>query len=147
MISRTHPKNGDSIAVIGLTSSGATHLPVVSNDDQGHTVSFNSCTSLLKSTENIKELGTPSKHISCVSFVFIPDDNIEAAKEELKDLIYASFHGNVPPMGMIIGVLNAVWAKSGPRILSIILRKVHSFNELQILELRKGYCLICVAIL
>lgn len=75
-----------------------------------------------------------------MSFVFIPDDNIEAAKEEL-------FHGNVPPMGMIIGVLNAVWAKSGPRILSIILRKVRSFNELQILELRKCYCLVRVKIL
>ncbi|KAG2320503.1 hypothetical protein Bca52824_013716 [Brassica carinata] len=91
-------------SIIPMVSSS---LLEVSNDDQTHPVPFNNYTSLLKSTKEIKELGAPSKHISCVSFVFIPDDNIEAAKEEL-------FHGNVPPMGMIIGVLNAVWAKSGP---------------------------------
>ncbi|CAH2065607.1 unnamed protein product [Thlaspi arvense] len=51
-----------------------------------------------------------------VPFVFIPDENIEAAKEEFKEIIFARFHGNSPPMGRIIGVVNALWARTGPQI-------------------------------
>lgn len=48
--------------------------------------------------------------------MLIPDENIEAAKLEFKDFIYARFHGDYPSMGKIIGVVNAVWARVGPRI-------------------------------
>lgn len=56
------------------------------------------------------------EHISGVPFVLIPDENIVSAKEELRDFIYARFHGDWPSMGHIIGVINAIWAKTGPRI-------------------------------
>ncbi|KAF8110674.1 hypothetical protein N665_0080s0009, partial [Sinapis alba] len=72
--------------------------------------------SLLKSSADLKELGIPAEHTSGVPFVLIPDENIAAAKQEFKDYLFARFHSDVPPMGRIIGVLNAVWAKSGPRI-------------------------------
>ncbi|KAG2243811.1 hypothetical protein Bca52824_094351 [Brassica carinata] len=61
-------------------------------------------------------MGTPIDHISGAPFVLIPDENIEAAKMEFKDFIYARFHGDYPSMGKIIGVVNAVWARTGPRI-------------------------------
>ncbi|KAJ0263906.1 hypothetical protein HA466_0023520 [Hirschfeldia incana] len=72
--------------------------------------------SLLKSSAQLQELGTPSDHVSGSPFVLIPDENIEAAKLEFKDFIYARFHGDFPSMGKIIGVVNAVWARVGPRI-------------------------------
>ncbi|KAG2306140.1 hypothetical protein Bca52824_025888 [Brassica carinata] len=71
---------------------------------------------LLKSTAKLKEIGTPIEHVSGAPFVLIPDENIEAAKLEFKDFIYARFHGDYPAMGKIIGVVNAIWAKTGPRI-------------------------------
>ncbi|KAF8087498.1 hypothetical protein N665_0583s0007 [Sinapis alba] len=63
---------------------------------------------LLKSSAQLQEMGSPSEHIS--------DESIEAAKLEFKDLIYTSFHGDYPSMGKIIGVVNVVWARTGPRI-------------------------------
>lgn len=70
-------------------------------------------------TETIKkgdELGSPSKHISGAPFVLIPDENIEEAKEEFKEFIFARFQGDIPSKGRVIGVVNAVWARNGPRI-------------------------------
>ncbi|RID72412.1 hypothetical protein BRARA_C04305 [Brassica rapa] len=78
---------------------------------------------LLKSSAQLQEIGTPVEHVSGAPFVLIPDDNIEAAKLEFKDFIYARFHGDHPSMGKIIGVVNAVWARSGPRIF------VHNIGE------------------
>ncbi|KAF8100365.1 hypothetical protein N665_0226s0026 [Sinapis alba] len=72
--------------------------------------------SLLKSSVQLQVLGSPTEHVSGAPFVFIPDENIEAAKREFKDFVYARFHGDYPSMGKIIGVVNAVWAKTGPRI-------------------------------
>ncbi|KAH0885456.1 hypothetical protein HID58_061552, partial [Brassica napus] len=72
--------------------------------------------SLVKDFATLEELGTPSEHVSGVPFVLIPDENIESAKEEFRDYIFARFHGDWPSMGRIIGVVNAVWAKTGPRI-------------------------------
>lgn len=64
----------------------------------------------------LEEIGSPTQHISGVPFVFIPDENIQAAKVEFKDFIYAQFHGPPPAMGRVIGVVNAIWARAGPRI-------------------------------
>lgn len=72
--------------------------------------------SLLKSSAQMQELGNPTEHVSGVPFVLIPDENIESTKLEFKDFIYARFHGDIPQMGRIIGVINVVWAKSGPKI-------------------------------
>ncbi|KAH0859701.1 LOW QUALITY PROTEIN: hypothetical protein HID58_087962, partial [Brassica napus] len=71
---------------------------------------------LLKCSAQLQEMGTPIDHISGAPFVLIPDENIEAAKMEFKYFIYARFHGDYPSMGKIIGVVNAVWARTGPRI-------------------------------
>ncbi|KAL0788115.1 LOW QUALITY PROTEIN: hypothetical protein Bca101_004361 [Brassica carinata] len=71
---------------------------------------------LLKNSAQLQELGTPVEHVSGAPFVIIPYENIEAAKLEFKDFIYARFHGEYPSMGKIIGVVNAVWARTGPRI-------------------------------
>ncbi|KAJ4875454.1 hypothetical protein Rs2_40472 [Raphanus sativus] len=79
--------------------------------------------SLLKASAQLEELGTPTEHISGVPFVLIPDENIVAAKEEFRDFIYARFHGDQPKMGRIIGVVNAIWARVGPRIF------VHSIGD------------------
>lgn len=64
----------------------------------------------------LEEIGTPTQHISGAPFVLIPDENIEAAKAEFKDYIFAQFHGPPPEMGRVIGVVNAIWARTGPRI-------------------------------
>ncbi|ESQ43689.1 hypothetical protein EUTSA_v10015497mg, partial [Eutrema salsugineum] len=71
---------------------------------------------LFKESSLLDEIGTPSEHVSGVPFVLIPDENVESAKEEFKDFIFARFHGDAPEMGRIIGVVNAIWARSGPRI-------------------------------
>ncbi|CAF2087410.1 unnamed protein product [Brassica napus] len=71
---------------------------------------------LLKCSAQLQEMGTPIDHISGAPFVLIPDENIEAAKMEFKDFIYARFHGDYPSVGKIIGVVNVVWARTGPRI-------------------------------
>lgn len=64
----------------------------------------------------LEEIGTPVEHVSCAPFVLIPDDNIAAAKEEFREFIFARFPGDCPSMGRIIGVVNYIWAKTGPRI-------------------------------
>jgi len=61
-------------------------------------------------------MGNPTKHVSGIPFILIPDENVAAAKEEFKDYIFAQFHGPPPDMGRIIGVVNVLWARSGPRI-------------------------------
>lgn len=71
---------------------------------------------LLKASAELEEIGTPTEHVSGAPFVLIPDENIQAAKEEFKDFLFARFPGDCPTMGRIIGVVNAVWARSGPRI-------------------------------
>lgn len=58
----------------------------------------------------------PTEHISGALFVLIPDENLDAAREEFKDFIYAKFHKEAPAMGRVIGVVNAIWTRSGPRI-------------------------------
>lgn len=73
-------------------------------------------TSLFGDSSKLEEIGSPSQHISGVPFVLIPDDNIAAAREEFKDFIFAQFQGNPPEMGRVIGVVNALWACSGPPI-------------------------------
>lgn len=80
-------------------------------------------TSLLKASCQLEELGTPTEHISGVAFVLIQDENITPAKEEFKEFIYARFHGDWPTMGRIIGVVNPLWARAGPRIF------VHNVGE------------------
>lgn len=64
----------------------------------------------------LEEVGTPTQHISGAPFVLIPDTNIEGAKKEFKDFVFAQFHGPAPEMGRVIGIVNAIWAKAGPRI-------------------------------
>ncbi|KAF3575402.1 hypothetical protein F2Q69_00063063 [Brassica cretica] len=64
----------------------------------------------------LQELREPSQHVSGAPFILIPDDNLETAKEEFKEFVYARFHGDAPEMGKVIGVVNAIWARSGPRI-------------------------------
>ncbi|CAF2070493.1 unnamed protein product [Brassica napus] len=71
----------------------------------------------------LQELGTPTSHVPGAPFVMIPDENIESAKVEFKEFVFARFPGDVPPMGRIIGVVNAIWARSGPRIF------VHKIGE------------------
>ncbi|CAG7901045.1 unnamed protein product, partial [Brassica rapa] len=64
----------------------------------------------------LEELGSPTQHISGAPFVLIPDENLEEAKEEFRDFLFARFHGEAPDMGRIIGIVNAIWCRSGPRI-------------------------------
>ncbi|KAH0898056.1 hypothetical protein HID58_047624, partial [Brassica napus] len=72
--------------------------------------------SRIKESAQLEELGTSTQHVSGAPFVLIPDDNLEDAKEEFKDFLFARFQGDAPPVGRIIGVINAVWARNGPRI-------------------------------
>ncbi|CAF2153934.1 unnamed protein product [Brassica napus] len=46
-----------------------------------------------------------------------------SSKEEFKEFIFARFRGDIPSKGRIIGVVNAIWARSGPRII------VHKVGE------------------
>lgn len=63
-----------------------------------------------------EELGSSSQHIFGVLFVLIPYENLEEVKEELCDFIFVRFIGEAPYMGRIIGIVNAIWSQSGPRI-------------------------------
>lgn len=72
--------------------------------------------SIVSDSASLEELGTPTQHVSGAPFVLIPDENLEAAKEEFKEFIFARFHGDAPDMGRVIGVVNAIWARTGPRI-------------------------------
>ncbi|CAG7889361.1 unnamed protein product, partial [Brassica rapa] len=96
-------------------SVGAASAQPGSNSGNGDTPAKNYA-DLLKSSAQLQELGSPIEHVSGAPFVLIPDENIEAAKLEIKDFIYARFHGDYPTMGKIIGVVNAIWAKTGPKI-------------------------------
>lgn len=98
-------------------------LPVASDSATKVPLQAQNYASMLKSSAQLQELGTPVEHVSGAPFVLIPDENIEAAKLEFKDFIYARFHGDYPSMGKIIGVVNAVWARTGPRIF------VHNIGE------------------
>ncbi|CAH2036045.1 unnamed protein product, partial [Thlaspi arvense] len=71
---------------------------------------------LFEDSTSLQSIGTPTTHASGVPFILIPDENLDAAKEEFKDFIFAQFHGQPPEMGRIIGVINAIWARTGPRI-------------------------------
>ncbi|KAF3519574.1 hypothetical protein DY000_02061024 [Brassica cretica] len=71
---------------------------------------------LIQKSGKLEELGTPSQHISGVPFVLISDDNLEEAKLEFQDFLFARFQGDIPSKGKIIGVVNAIWARAGPRI-------------------------------
>ncbi|KAF3519662.1 hypothetical protein DY000_02060123 [Brassica cretica] len=53
----------------------------------------------------LEELGSPTQHISGAPFVLIPDENLEEAKEEFRDFLFARFHGEAPDMGRIIGII------------------------------------------
>lgn len=72
--------------------------------------------SVLQDSAKLQELGTPTQHISGAPFVLIPDENIAAAKEEFKEFLFARFPSDAPAMGRVIGVVNAIWARTGPRI-------------------------------
>ncbi|CAN6908734.1 unnamed protein product [Brassica oleracea] len=78
---------------------------------------------LLKASAQLEELGTPTEHISGVLFVLILDVNIAAAKEESREFVYARFYSEFSAMGRIIGVVNAIWARAGPRVF------VHNIGE------------------
>lgn len=119
------PTNAEEVGVVCLTPKCSNALPMEeplgeSPERQKESKSY---ASLLKASAELEEVGTPSEHVSGVPFVLIPDDNIAAAKEEFKEFIYARFHGDWPAMGRIIGVVNALSAKSGPRIF------VHNVGE------------------
>ncbi|CAA7043518.1 unnamed protein product [Microthlaspi erraticum] len=64
--------------------------------------------SVIHESSQLEELGTPAEHVSGAPFVFIPDENLEEAKEEFKEFIFARFHGDAPEMGRIIGIVNAL---------------------------------------
>ncbi|CAN6823632.1 unnamed protein product [Brassica oleracea] len=57
------------------------------------------------------EIGTPSQHISGGHFVLIPDENLEEAKEEFRDILFARFHGEAPDIGRNIGIVNVIWSR------------------------------------
>ena len=101
-------------------SSGASACPPASPaDNPSDKTSFpppRSYAAVARPGAGLAKLGTPTKHVSGVPFILIPDANVEAAKEEFKDYIYAQFHGPSPDMGRIIGEVNVLWARSGPRI-------------------------------
>lgn len=70
----------------------------------------------IKESSLLEELGSPTTHVYGAPFILIPDDNIRSTKEEFKDFLFAQFPSDVPSMGRIIGVINDVWARSGPHI-------------------------------
>ena len=105
------PPSEPAIVLVGSGSASPGSKP-----DDGVVAPERNYAALLKSSAQLRELGTPTEHVSGAPFVLIPDENIEAAKLEFKDFIYARFHGDYPSMGKIIGVVNAVWARTGPRI-------------------------------
>ncbi|ESQ51730.1 hypothetical protein EUTSA_v10017828mg, partial [Eutrema salsugineum] len=104
----------NSAAVEGSSSGAVPGDPSATLDAQES--QHRKWASIVKSSGILDAIGTPSKHISGVPFVMIPDPNIESAKEEFKDFVFARFHGDAPEMGRIIGIVNAIWARVGPRI-------------------------------
>ncbi|KAH0870870.1 hypothetical protein HID58_077892, partial [Brassica napus] len=86
----------------------------------------------------LKEMGSPTEHTSGAPFVLIPDENIRQLKKSSRISFMQSFTHDVPPMGRIIGILNAIWAKSGPRIF------VHNLGQGSfLLKLSIGCSYVC----
>lgn len=107
--------------VVGSTSNVVTptvsiHTNTVAGSPSGAVSPPRKYSTVARDSSCLEEIGSPTQHISGVPFVFIPDENIQAAKAEFKDFIFAQFHGPPPAMGRVIGVVNAIWAKTGPRI-------------------------------
>ncbi|KAJ4910162.1 hypothetical protein Rs2_04783 [Raphanus sativus] len=80
------------------------------------TVSPPKLAKLIQQSALLEGIGTLTTHVSGAPFVLIPEENIEEAKVEFKEFIFARFRGDIPPKERIIGVVNAIWARSGPRI-------------------------------
>ncbi|CAN6995847.1 unnamed protein product, partial [Brassica oleracea var. botrytis] len=114
--------HGSAVAFVGFRSTAAPVglAPPVLDAVPSPTKNY---AELLKSSAQLQVLGSPIEHVSGAPFVLIHDENIEAAKLEFKDFIYVRFHGDYPSMGKIIGVINAVWARTGPKIF------VHNVGE------------------
>ncbi|KAH0915919.1 hypothetical protein HID58_030365, partial [Brassica napus] len=112
----TSPSVFPPLLEASYTSPGSGSTPQGSKASEDVISPERNYAAMLKSSAQLQELGTPTEHVSGVPFVLIPDENIDAAKLEFKNFVYARFHGDYPSMGKIIGVVNAVWAKTGPRI-------------------------------
>lgn len=109
---------GNTVTVEGL-SSGSDASPEDKSSLSPGTekqTSIPTLAKLIQKSGKLEELGTPFQHISGVLFVLIPDDNLEEAKLEFQDFLFARFQGDIPSKGKIIGVVNAIWARAGPRI-------------------------------
>ncbi|ESQ46045.1 hypothetical protein EUTSA_v10000459mg, partial [Eutrema salsugineum] len=107
---------GDSVIAVEGPASSSNSTVAVNLSSPSLAQQERNWASLLKDSSQLEEVGEPSQHVTGVPFVLIPDENIESAKEEFKDFIFARFHGDSPVMGRIIGVVNAIWARTGPRI-------------------------------
>lgn len=115
--SNVDAENGSpSVTVVGPTSGEVTTEPLSQELKDVNISPPRKYATVARDSSCLEEIGTPTQHISGAPFVFIPDENIQAAKVEFKDFVFAQFHGPSPAMGRIIGVVNALWAKQGPRI-------------------------------
>ncbi|ESQ29236.1 hypothetical protein EUTSA_v10024027mg, partial [Eutrema salsugineum] len=101
------PSSGPDVPSVGISTEASL---------EAQTSQHRNWSSVVQSAGILDSIGTPTTHVSGVPFVMIPDANIESAKEEFKDFVFARFHNDAPDMGRIIGVVNAIWARSGPRI-------------------------------
>ncbi|KFK29653.1 hypothetical protein AALP_AA7G161300 [Arabis alpina] len=107
--------SGSPLAAVECQSSGPVS-PEPQQSPKDEAPSPRKWTSVLSNSSLLEEVGTPTEHVIGVPFVLIPDENIEEAKEEFKDFIFAQFHDTPPDLGRIIGVVNALWVRTGPRI-------------------------------
>ncbi|RID62459.1 hypothetical protein BRARA_E01532 [Brassica rapa] len=123
VITTTIADNTSTPAIIGEeVSMGA--IPIINSAESSlrqdvrsnEAAGVKSYASLLKESATLEEIGMPVEHVSGAPFVLIPDDNIASAKEEFHEFIFARFSGDCPSMGLIIGIINSLWAKIGPRI-------------------------------
>ncbi|XP_019056439.1 PREDICTED: uncharacterized protein LOC109116097 [Tarenaya hassleriana] len=64
----------------------------------------------------LKRMGTPGVHVSGAPLITIPEEAIKESTEEWSEFLIGQFYGLPPTMGRIIGIVNALWTRGGPRI-------------------------------
>ncbi|XP_010534730.1 PREDICTED: uncharacterized protein LOC104810236 [Tarenaya hassleriana] len=71
---------------------------------------------LFPASRKMQRLDSPEIQVSGIPLVTIPVESLEEASKEWQDYLIGQFYGLPPSMGRVIGAVNGLWARQGPRV-------------------------------